>query len=470
MRSKRLRILSPVVLVVVLVVAFATALPVAGYVLGRFHDDNPVAQVGAATPDERYPVMISTGGKRGIPRTGFTGSGDLPKDFFATPYAIAPASPLPEQWKIVAVGDIMAHEPLQLTAYLHRHDPGETSAGYDWIVRGAKSAIATADLAIGNLETPISPSVPRSGFPRFNADPSYLAALRKIGFDLLFTANNHMLDHGLRGIDETRSELESNGFLHLGTGPAGASGPEHLTTEIGTDSKLTVGFLNYSLGLNVISRFLPEYLLEGGNTNLALLDGQDRPKPRILRSLARLGLTDDIYTDRSVFLDAARRNIKAARDDGAEVVIVFLHWGPDYRIQPSKAARQLALDLFLADADIVIGAGPHVIQPIERIYTKDGQEAPGDTPGDTPGAREHFVAYSLGNFVSAQRGLSRFGLALEMTLGRDARGVRLLDAKPRFLESVLGEGELPVGDRIRSIATFRLREVGLQALLDYLSD
>ena len=36
---------------------------------------------------------------------------------------------------------------------------------------------------------------------------SFLDALRRIGFDLIFTANNHMLDHGLTGIAETRAAL-----------------------------------------------------------------------------------------------------------------------------------------------------------------------------------------------------------------------------------------------------------------------
>jgi hypothetical protein len=68
------------------------------------------------------------------------------------------------------------------------------------------------------------------------------------------------------------------------------------------------------------------------------------------------------------------------------VIIVFTHWGAEYESLPGKVQKAVADFCFENGAQLVIGAHPHVIQPME--WRKEANQ---------------FVAYSLGNFVSGQR-------------------------------------------------------------------
>ena len=72
----------------------------------------------------------------------------------------------------------------------------------------------------------------------------------------------------------------------------------------------------------------------------------------------------------------------------ADVVVVSAHWGNEYTHEPTQTQRDLAQKLASWGADVIIGTHPHVIQPMEYITNQDGSRT--------------LVAYSLGNFISAQ--------------------------------------------------------------------
>lgn len=82
-----------------------------------------------------------------------------------------------------------------------------------------------------------------------------------------------------------------------------------------------------------------------------------------------------------------RQKIMKARQV-ADFVIVNAHWGNEYTHEPTTEQRELAKKLASWGADVIIGTHPHVIQPVEYIDNADG--------------RRTLVAYSLGNFISAQ--------------------------------------------------------------------
>ena len=356
---------------------------------------------------------------------------DLPRDFFKNPYSIEGRTPRAPSWEIVAVGDIMAHEDIQLTAFLHRREPGETSGGYDWIFRRVRHLFLRADLAIGNLEAVIAPGIPRSGYPRFNADPLYLDALKKAGFDILFTANNHSLDHGKQGLVETLNELDKRHILQLGTNRPGEGRRAVLHREIGTGEKLAVAFLNYTFTSNC--------------------------QP-----------TDDIPLnmlpeDEGEQLEIIAADIKRARKEGGDYLIIYLHWGAEYHIMPLKSQRKLALALCREGADLILGSGPHVMQPLERVYSINGKIL----AGRRAGAREHLIAYSLGNCISHQRGIQKFGMALRITIVRGPKGAYVQNATPIVLESVERSGEYHYGEEVSSMDTFHLREVPLRRFINY---
>src|SRR5690606_38475242 len=118
-------------------------------------------------------------------------------------------------------------------------------------------------------------------------------------------------------------------------------------------------------------------------------------------------------------LDTAliRRDLEIAKAANPDVTIVFTHWGNEYERLPSRAQKSLADFCFRHGADLVIGAHPHVIQPME--WRKESNQ---------------FVVYSLGNFVSGQRkqytdGGSMAYLELEkIVFSPDSSRMRIADA------------------------------------------
>ncbi len=113
----------------------------------------------------------------------------------------------------------------------------------------------------------------------------------------------------------------------------------------------------------------------------------------------------------------AAEDIARARRSGADVVIVSLHWGKSGAAAPSKTQRALAQELADAGADVILGAGTRVIQP---IVTLTGNRADGST-GQT------LCCYSLGSLLSDSRTNSGVtGMLLHMTIAVDAqRAVRI---------------------------------------------
>ena len=99
-----------------------------------------------------------------------------------------------------------------------------------------------------------------------------------------------------------------------------------------------------------------------------------------------------------------------AADAIADFVVVNAHWGVEYTHEPNETQKNLAKKLGEWGADVIIGTHPHVIQPVEFINNPDGSKT--------------LVAYSLGNFISAQNtgtrmlgGMLNFELVKNNTTG-----------------------------------------------------
>ena len=110
-----------------------------------------------------------------------------------------------------------------------------------------------------------------------------------------------------------------------------------------------------------------------------------------------------------------------------DAIIVTPHWGDEYKTFPNRAQKQLAAEVLNAGASAVIGAHPHVLQPVEKFVTSDG--------------RETLISYSLGNFVSYQGSpRNRTSMILLLGLTKTAKetvvnGVRFV---PIFMENRSG--------------------------------
>jgi len=252
-----------------------------------------------------------------------------------------------DEAEIVFAGDAMQHAA-QLDAA--RRQSGNYS--YTGCFDSIAPILNMADFAVVNLETPVG-KPPYTGYPCFNAPPAFARALADAGFDLMLTANNHTLDRRSRGLRQTIAELDSAGIAHIGTYTNGSARAEAVPA-IFNINNINVAFLNYTYGTN---GFKPAE-----------------------------GVVVD-YID----FERIRCDVNLARFRNADIVAVCIHWGDEYRLLPNESQRHLADRLEKLGVDMVIGAHPHVIQPMEL---RENRYHPG---------QNFLLVYSLGNFISNMR-------------------------------------------------------------------
>lgn len=274
---------------------------------------------------------------------------------------------------LLFAGDAMMHQA-QLDAAL-RVGKG-SSYDYSACFKPVSEIIGNADLAVVNLETPLGRG-DFSGYPCFNAPVEYAEALRDAGFDLFLTANNHTLDRRDKGLKLTTLLLDSLRIKHLGTYTDAAQRSARMPMIVDVKG-FRIGMLNYTYGTNGFSV----------QTD-AVVD----------------------YIDR----DLIKADISAARNAGAELICVAVHWGEEYVLSPVASQRKLADWLMEQGVDMVIGGHPHVVEPM-KLYT------------DTVTGRRQVVVYSLGNFISNMKTRdTRGGAFAEVKLKRDSAGNAVVD-------------------------------------------
>jgi hypothetical protein len=232
--------------------------------------------------------------------------------------------------------------------------------------------VESADIAIANFENP-APNVFRyhTTGTTFSADPKLIAGLGTAGIDWVGLANNHIRDAGGDGILQTIANLRKYGIASSGAGKnlAAARKPAILTA-----GGVKVAFLAY----DTIAR---------GYAATASRAGSAQMSPAVLRA-----------------------DIAAARKAGAQVVIVFPHWGTEYDATPFRAQQTLARAAIDAGADMVIGNHAHWAGAME---VRNGKP----------------IWYALGNFVFDQTWSipTMEGITLELTF----RGPTLVQARMR---------------------------------------
>lgn len=274
--------------------------------------------------------------------------------FRGEPEALAvPAPPKPEKDSIVTVtisfvGDLMCHSPMFNAA---RQDDG--SYDFNPLFSEVKPILEASDYAIGNLETTFAgASKGFAGYPAFNTPDSYAQAIKNAGFDMVGTSNNHSMDTGEEGLLRTLDQLDAAGLAHTGTY---RTQHDRDSVRIVNLKGLKIGILNYTYGTNgAYPSADHKYMLNVADSAL-------------------------------VTQDAA-----LARKQGAELVVVFYHWGIEYHPEPVSKQDSMFQYTRDAGADLIIGSHPHVVGPVEPYKTKQAKLDSG------------LVAWTMGNFVSNQ--------------------------------------------------------------------
>ncbi|GBF51318.1 hypothetical protein LPTSP4_28500 [Leptospira ryugenii] len=240
------------------------------------------------------------------------------------------------------MGDIMCHSS-QLNVY---HNKKTNSFSADQSFKYVSERLQSFDLLLGNLETTIVPkSADYSGYPRFGAPIGFLESVQKAGFHLLSTANNHSADKGEIGIDFTIESIFKLNMIPLGTFSSESDYTKRRHVKINKND-LQISIFNYTYSTN----------------------GIKVPKGRIVRLLDEQLIVSDLAE---------------AKKDRSHLIIVWYHFGKEYSEEPNDEQKRWVTLALENGADIVLGGHPHVVQRFERQDHK-------------------FIAYSLGNFLSAQ--------------------------------------------------------------------
>ncbi|MFT5683660.1 MAG: hypothetical protein ACI8RZ_004592 [Myxococcota bacterium] len=275
-----------------------------------------------------------------------------------------PVPALVARVEIAAVGDIMMHDSIKQAA--RRSDVAgpdglsQNHSGYAALFDAVRQPLSEADLTFGNMEFPVAPdSVRSTGSMVFNAPEPVLTALSDAGFDVVSFANNHVYDQGTAGFVETINRLDASPLDYLG---AGMDCERAKAAQIYEINGIKIGFIAGSRLYNTYNE--PQ---EGQGCSFKI-------------------------TDHTEVVERAAE----ARAAGAEIVLLSIHWGVEYRNAPHKWDVELAHRILDGGVDGIIGHHPHVLQPVEIYEAADG--------------RMTFVAYSLGNFISGQGYHYRHGL------------------------------------------------------------
>ena len=268
--------------------------------------------------------------------------------------ATQPPKPQPytKEAELVAVGDIMMHGAQIKSGY----NPTTKTYNYDNFFQEVKGILSSGDWVIGNLETTLAgPETGYTGYPLFNAPDPLADGIKKAGFNIISTTNNHSLDRGEKGVLKTLENVQKRGLISVGTA---ASAEAANQIAIVKKNNISMAILGYSYGTNGIP------IPQGKDYLVSLIE----PKKII-------------------------QDITKARSSGVDIVTVILHFGSEYQRQPNTEQKTLVKQLVNAGADIILGSHPHVVQPYQ-IFEQTGKLGK---------PKKAVVIYSMGNFISNQR-------------------------------------------------------------------
>jgi len=236
------------------------------------------------------------------------------------------------------------------------------AAQKDWLLpfHLIADTLRSADLRYGNLECPVSDRGRNlHHLYSFRADPRAIEGLKATGFNVLSQANNHAYDWGPEALLDSLRRLRGAGIQPVGAGQNSLAAHYPLLINVG---RLRIAFLAY---VDIDPK--------------EAAAGVDRP-----------GVA---WLDPS----QALADIRFARPL-ADLVIVCPHWGVEYALKPTRDQVEIAHQMIDAGADLIVGSHPHVVQPLESYH-------------------EHWIAYSLGNFVFDQQDpAAHRGLMLRVTV------------------------------------------------------
>lgn len=263
--------------------------------------------------------------------------------------------------KVLSTGDVLIHKLLL--------EASADGSGYsfDKHFRAVKDEISSADLAVANLEVTLGEGNYQC-YPTFKSPDSVVDALKNAGFDFLVSANNHCYDTAFDGLKRTATVVREKGLGQTGT-KANLDQKEYEIVDV---NGIKIGIINYA----------EETTCAAGRKALnGILMAAEANDYVNSFNAARM---DEFYKD-------IEANLAAMKKEGAEAIMLYIHWGVEYALTQNTNQSTVAQKMCDMGVDVIIGGHPHVIQPAEVLTsTKDPNH-------------KTFCIYSVGNLLSNQR-------------------------------------------------------------------
>lgn len=342
--------LIPVLIVVVLVLAAAAAVLL---LKGPGPQEHPGETTTAPTTLETQPAETTIPPETTVPPT------TVPADELKVIETTA---------SFTVTGDLLMHKPVFQSCW----DNEQGTWVFDPIFTFVTPYIQSADYAVANLETTLrgeNPTYPYSGNPLFNCPDGIAPASKNAGFDMLLTGNNHCYDTRMLGIRRTLEVVAENGLESLGT-QYDAQAPKYKVIEV---NGIKVGMTAYT------------FETHDGIPNIPSINAiQCHPD-----SIGMINSFD--YGQLNKFYEQIGAQFEGMREQGAEAIVVYMHWGEEYILEPLESQVKIAQKLCDMGVDVIVGGHPHVIEPVDLLTSTEDE------------SHKTLIIYSTGNAVSNQR-------------------------------------------------------------------
>ena len=273
--------------------------------------------------------------------------------------------------RISAVGDILCENNMMQDA---KNDDGYN---FEPMFKNISDLTNNSDVTLGTMETSFT-NDSYSGYGKRNSPISFAEAVKKCGINFVSISTNHSLDYGIEGLQETKRTLEGLGYDVVG------DNLEENRVRIKIIKNKKIAFLSYTYGVE-----------NQGNKTKEELE------------------TVNVYSD-----EIAQKDLKYAKEN-ADYNIVIMHWGEAYSTKPNKEQERIAKFLVENGATMILGNHASAVQKMEIMQNAEGDSV--------------LVAYSLGNFISAEtKEVSKTELLLNIELRAEAETGKVVLSKVNY--------------------------------------
>lgn len=276
----------------------------------------------------------------------------------------------------MGVGDNLLHDVI-----FRNNDLSLKNIDYDDIYSNLKQ-YTNKDINYINYETICAGTdngLELSGYPSFNGPAQFNDAVANAGFNWFSLCSNHTYDMGTLGVETELDYIHDNEPDVTVTGAYKTKKESEEPTVINVNG-IKVGLASYCYGFNSVPEDAPDWMVNSMS------------KSKIKSDMKKLNEVSDVQ-------------------------IVSMHWGTEYSTETNEEQEEYAKLLNELGVEVIIGAHPHVIEPVEWIHGKK---------------QDTLCYYSLGNLISAQNAPENMvgGMAdFELTYNFDTKKAKVTNAK-----------------------------------------